>query len=116
MRCYNPAGSRSQALDFYAKMRTDDMDGVTIPSQRRFVLYFEQAEARHCFRPPKSNSSQKRCLGCCGGVVSYQQHGPLGTYGMSMAANRAFTTAPSKYPTIHPPAHVTKTLKTMGYP
>jgi len=35
-----------QALEFYAKMRTDDMDGVTIPSQRRFVLYFEHWRTR----------------------------------------------------------------------
>ena len=35
-----------ESLDFYAKMRTSDMDGVTIPSQRRFCLYFEHWRTR----------------------------------------------------------------------
>ena len=36
----------AESLDFFAKMRTEDMDGVSIPSQRRHCMHFEQWRTR----------------------------------------------------------------------
>jgi phosphatidylinositol-3,4,5-trisphosphate 3-phosphatase/dual-specificity protein phosphatase PTEN len=47
-----------ESLDFFARMRTHDMDGVSIPSQKRYVLYFEQWLTR---------------AGCCAALAP---HGP----------------------------------------
>ena len=48
----------AESLDFFAKMRTEDMDGVSIPSQRRHCMHFEQWRTRPgcsasiIFQPP----------------------------------------------------------------
>ncbi|XP_065567548.1 phosphatidylinositol 3,4,5-trisphosphate 3-phosphatase and dual-specificity protein phosphatase PTEN-like [Artemia franciscana] len=82
------------AMEFYGKARTSDRKGVTIPSQRRYVKYFEQLKVqRNCSYQPVALELQEIFLPCLPAIVT-------GVFAPQVIVyeneNRRHTTVPSE--------------------